>query len=25
VMYTMAVAAVVSAVCWFFLEPDAER
>lgn len=25
VMYTMAAAAVVSAVCWFFLEPDAER
>jgi MFS family permease len=25
VMYTMAVAAVVSAACWFFLEPDAER
>jgi len=25
VMYTMAVAAVVSAVCWLFLEPDAER
>jgi len=25
VMYTMAVAAIVSGVCWFFLEPDAER
>jgi len=25
VMYTMAAAAVVSAICWFFLEPDAER
>jgi MFS family permease len=25
VMYTMAVAAVISAVCWLFLEPDAER
>jgi MFS family permease len=25
VMYTMAAASVVSAVCWFFLEPDAER
>ena len=25
VMYTMAAAAVVSAVCWFFLEPDAAR
>ena len=25
VMYTMAAAAVVSATCWFFLEPDAER
>ena len=25
VMYTMAAAAVVSALCWFFLEPDAER
>jgi MFS family permease len=25
VMYTMAAAAVVSAGCWFFLEPDAER
>lgn len=25
VMYTMAAAAVVSAVCWFFLEPDAKR
>jgi hypothetical protein len=25
VMYTMAGAAVVSAICWFFLEPDAKR
>ena len=25
VMYTMAGAAVVSALCWFFLEPDAQR
>ncbi len=25
VMYTMSAAAVVSAVCWFFIEPDAER
>jgi len=25
VMYTMAAAAVVSASCWFFLEPDAKR
>jgi len=25
VMYTMAGAAVVSALCWFFLEPDAPR
>jgi MFS family permease len=25
VMYTMAAAAIVSAICWFFLEPDAER
>jgi len=25
VMYTMAVAAIVSGACWFFLEPDAER
>jgi MFS family permease len=25
VMYTMAVAAVVSAACWLFLDPDAER
>jgi MFS transporter, ACS family, glucarate transporter len=25
VMYTMAVAAVISAVCWLFLEPDAQR
>ncbi len=25
VMYTMAVAAIVSALCWFFLEPDAKR
>jgi len=25
VMYTMAVAAVVSAACWLFLNPDAER
>ncbi|HEX4635830.1 MAG TPA: MFS transporter [Rhizomicrobium sp.] len=25
VMYTMAAAAVISAICWFFLEPDAER
>jgi len=25
VMYTMAAAAVVSALCWLFLEPDAER
>ena len=25
VMYTMAAAAVVSAGCWFFLEPDAKR
>jgi MFS family permease len=25
VMYTMAVAAIVSGVCWFFLEPDAKR
>jgi ACS family glucarate transporter-like MFS transporter len=25
VMYTMAAAAVVSAACWFFLEPDAQR
>src|SRR6201989_2630234 len=25
VMYTMAVAAVVSGACWFFLEPDAKR
>ena len=25
VMYTMAAAAVVSAACWFFLEPDAKR
>jgi MFS transporter, ACS family, glucarate transporter len=25
VMYTMSAAAVVSALCWFFLEPDAER
>ncbi len=25
VMYTMAAASVVSALCWFFLEPDAQR
>jgi ACS family glucarate transporter-like MFS transporter len=25
VMYTMAAAAIVSALCWFFLEPDAKR
>ncbi|MEO8301555.1 MAG: MFS transporter [Rhizomicrobium sp.] len=25
VMYTMSAAAVVSAICWFFLEPDAKR
>jgi MFS family permease len=25
VMYTMAAAAIVSGVCWFFLEPDAAR
>lgn len=25
VMYTMAAAAVVSALCWFFINPDAER
>jgi nitrate/nitrite transporter NarK len=25
VMYTMAVAAIVSAACWLFLEPDAKR
>jgi MFS family permease len=25
VMYTMAAAAIVSALCWFFLEPDAQR
>lgn len=25
VMYTMAVAAIVSGACWFFLEPDAKR
>jgi hypothetical protein len=25
VMYTMAVASIVSGVCWLFLEPDAER
>jgi MFS transporter, ACS family, glucarate transporter len=25
VMYTMAAAAVVSALCWFFIEPDAKR
>ena len=25
VMYTMAVAAIVSGACWFFLEPDAQR
>lgn len=25
VMYTMAVAAIVSGACWLFLEPDAER
>jgi ACS family glucarate transporter-like MFS transporter len=25
VMYTMAVAAIVSGICWFFLEPDAKR
>jgi len=25
VMYTMSAAAVVSATCWFFLEPDAKR
>ena len=25
VMYTMSAAAVVSALCWFFLEPDAKR
>lgn len=25
VMYTMAIAAIVSGACWFFLEPDAER
>jgi MFS family permease len=25
VMYTMAAAAVVSAACWFYLEPDAKR
>jgi MFS transporter, ACS family, glucarate transporter len=25
VMYTMAVAAIVSGSCWFFLEPDAQR
>jgi MFS transporter, ACS family, glucarate transporter len=25
VMYTMAAAAVVSAACWLFLEPDAKR
>jgi ACS family glucarate transporter-like MFS transporter len=25
VMYTMAVAAIVSGTCWFFLEPDAKR
>jgi hypothetical protein len=22
-MYTMAVAAVISGICWFFLDPDA--
>jgi MFS family permease len=25
VMYTMAVAAIISGACWFFLEPDAKR
>jgi nitrate/nitrite transporter NarK len=25
VMYTMAVAAIVSGGCWLFLEPDAQR
>jgi len=25
VMYTMAAAAVVSGLCWFFIEPDADR
>src|SRR5436190_635238 len=25
VMYTMAAAAIVSGLCWFFLEPDAQR
>jgi MFS family permease len=25
VMYTMSAASLVSALCWFFLEPDAER
>ena len=25
VMYTMAAASIVSALCWFFLEPDAKR
>ena len=25
VMYTMAAASVVSALCWFFIEPDADR
>jgi nitrate/nitrite transporter NarK len=25
VMYTMAAAAVVSAACWLFIEPDADR
>jgi len=25
VMYTMAAAAVVSAACWLFIEPDAKR
>jgi len=25
VMYTMAAAAIISGLCWFFLEPDAQR
>jgi MFS transporter, ACS family, glucarate transporter len=25
VMYTMAVASIVSGLCWLFLEPDAQR
>jgi nitrate/nitrite transporter NarK len=25
VMYTMAAAAIVSASCWLFIEPDAKR